>query len=117
MERISKLRMANGDQGDGKFRDYGPVNVFQGCKHPCWTGYDYKWCGGSDVCGSSNRDNDGGWSDNGSNKISHRAMLYWEMGDDGYAANQWFHASPMAMHRSPSHDNNVQDIEFYLREK
>eukprot|EP00729_Bicosta_minor_P013363 gene13363-20517_t len=120
MEKIKTLRMGNNQHGDGKIRDYsGKVNVFQGCKHPCYTGYDWNMCGTSDICSSSNCDGCGTWSDNpnsGGGKISHRALLYWETGDSGYAASQWFHGTPMTMHQSPSPRNTIQDIEFYLRE-
>ena len=107
----------NAEHGDGKIRDYGPVNVFQGCKHPCYTGYDYNWCGDEDVCHTSNCDGCGAWTDTpGNNKLSHRALLYWETGDSGYGASQWFHGTPMAMHKSATPANSIQDIEFYLRE-
>ena len=40
MEKIKTLRMGNNQHGDGKIRDYsGKVNVFQGCKHPCYSTY------------------------------------------------------------------------------
>ena len=115
MEDVPFLRMANGNQGDGAFRNYSPVNVFQGCKHPCYTGYDYNF-GSSKVVHNSNCDGCGGWTDNGSNKLSHRAMFYYEVNDGGYSGTQWFHGSPMEMHRSGSPQNKAQDIEFYLRE-
>eukprot|EP00056_Hartaetosiga_gracilis_P013191 m.216444 g.216444 ORF g.216444 m.216444 type:complete len:99 (-) comp13805_c0_seq1:2762-3058(-) len=70
-------------------------------------------CGSSRDCSSSNCDQCGGFN----SQISHRAMLYWEIQDDGYPANQWFHATPMNLDRSTGPDNSVQDIEFYLREK
>jgi hypothetical protein len=94
----------------------GSVNVFPSHtqRAPAYIGYDWNACAGTTIdCGSSNRGNWGNYNDG---PISHRAMLYWETGDSGYQANQWFHATPLNMHRSPSADNNVQDIAFFLRE-
>ena len=51
--------------------------------------------------------------------LGHRTLLYWESGDleGNYAADQWFHAQPMTMGGDATPDNNVQDMEFWYREK
>lgn len=93
----------------------GSVNVFQyTTRAPAYIGYDWAACSGRTIhCQNSNNDN---WGDYNNGPISHRAMLYWEPGDSGYTATQWFHASPLSMHRSSSPANTVQDIAFFLRE-
>ncbi|EGD81219.1 hypothetical protein PTSG_11257 [Salpingoeca rosetta] len=95
------------------YYDRTNINIFPnyGCKMPCYTGYDDNWCTTLD-CDSSNQDNAGSFN----SKVSHRAMLYWEINEGSYSASQWFHATPLNMHRSSSAENTVQDIEFYLRE-
>lgn len=94
----------------------GVVSVFQySCKKPCYFGWDIGACsdGKTIDCRSSNRDRWGSWNDG---LISHRAILYWERQDSGYAANQWWHATPLDLNQSPTHDNAVQDIAFFFRE-
>ena len=46
-----------------------------------------------------------------------RSILYWETQENGYQANQWFHADPMNLEASRGPDNAVQDMEFYFREE
>lgn len=75
-----------------------------------YTGYD--WDSATSSSGT-NCDNCGNSFGTG---LSHRALLYWETGDSGYAANQWFHAQPMLLADSTGPDNNVQDIGIFLRE-
>ncbi len=49
--------------------------------------------------------------------LGHRVLLYWESGDESYANNQWFHGQPMSMGGEALPDNDVQDMEFWYREK
>ncbi len=102
---VKFLRMSN----DGKtFHDRtNNLSVFSPGKIPKYTGYNWNTPQGEncDNCGRSF-----------GNALNHRSLLYWEPGDKGYAATQWFHGSPMTLTDSKSPENSVQDIEFWLRE-
>eukprot|EP00911_Craspedida_sp_UC1_P000537 UC1_evm1s410 len=54
----------------------------------------------------------------GSGRMSHRGLLYWEIGDSGYPAQQWFHGTPVNIDYSTSPQGCVgrYDIGFYVRE-
>lgn len=60
-----------------------------------------------------NSDNDGSFT----NYLNRRSILYWETQNNGYQADQWFHASPMNLQASGGPDNATQDVEFYFRER
>ena len=49
--------------------------------------------------------------------INHRALLYWESGDDDYTSTQWFHAQPLQMADTTEAENSIQDIEFWYRQR
>lgn len=49
--------------------------------------------------------------------LTRRSIIYWETGDSGYTADQWFHGDPLRLGPSRGPDNSVQDVEFYFREK
>lgn len=52
--------------------------------------------------------------------LGHRVLLYWESADSvgQYTDNQWFHGQPMSMGNVEAlPDNDVQDMEFWYREK
>lgn len=95
-------------EADGDF-----IGVYNPGEIPRYTGYDWNCqsapgdsqCANCDDCGLS--------FDTG---LNHRSLLYWEK-NDGVRAQQWFHGSPLSLTDSTGPDNNVQDIEIYLREK
>lgn len=60
-----------------------------------------------------NSDNDGSFT----NYLNRRSILYWETNNNGYQADQWFHAQPMNLQASGGPSNSFQDIEFYFRER
>jgi hypothetical protein len=101
---VAYLRMSK----DGKtfFDRANNLSVFEQKPMPSYTGYNWNTDAGE------NCDNCGRSFETG---LNHRSLLYWEIGDSDYRANQWWHASPMTLEDSKSPDNDVQDVEIWLR--
>lgn len=49
--------------------------------------------------------------------LTHRSLLYWETLENSTYEKQWFHASPLTLKDSTGPVNNIQDVEFWYRQK
>jgi len=84
------------------------LTVFEPKPAPAYTGYNWNTPAGEncDNCGRSF-----------GSALNHRSLLYWEILDDGYTADQWWHANPLSLADSKGADNSVQDVGIWLREQ
>ncbi len=103
---ITWMRMTNNAGVQWYNRGENITVSYQG-PAPKYTGYNWN------VAPNENCDSCGNAFDTG---LNHRSLLYWEQGESGYQATQWFHGTPMSLTDSTAPSNLVQDIAFYYRE-
>ena len=106
LPEVDYLKLMN--DGTTFFVRSNELSVYNPGAAPRYTGYNWN---------VPIQENCDGCGRNFNTALNHRSLLYWEEGDTGYTATQWFHGTPLHLADSIQPQNTVQDIGFYVREE